>query len=94
MYSYKYEYEYIVRACEWGTMRTALSKSQSLKMMSGDLPPSSSVQSFALLHAQLHAPDADASVTRSGSLTYHSYLYMSSTVYIRELNLHERAPLH
>lgn len=35
------------------TMRTALSMSQSLKMMSGDFPPSSRETFFRLLSAQL-----------------------------------------
>lgn len=36
------------------TMRTALSMSQSLKMMRGDFPPSSRETFFTLLTAQLY----------------------------------------
>lgn len=42
------------------TMRTALSMSQSLKMMRGDFPPSSKETFFTLLTAQLWTGDKDA----------------------------------
>lgn len=63
------------------TMRTALSMSQSLKMMRGDFPPSSRETLFTLLTAQLYTANRDTPSTVMSYAVYtvtigYSHLFM------------------